>query len=144
LLGAGLFIRTVINARDANVGFDKNNLLLFQIRPEDAGYDANRRGELYDNLSAALRGIPGIRAVTASSSPLAASQGFSIPLNLPTDNSIQAPIVLWVQPNFFEVMGIPLIRGGNHETPSAARMNVVISRSFTRFFKGVDPIGLRL
>src|SRR6185437_10330025 len=62
LVGAGLFVRTLNNLRAADLGFDRNNLLLFAIDPELRGYKGQRLKDLYDQITARLQLIPGVRS----------------------------------------------------------------------------------
>jgi hypothetical protein len=50
LVGAALFLRTLHNLRDVNVGFDPNNLALFAINPQLSGYDQPRSYALYTQV----------------------------------------------------------------------------------------------
>ena len=66
LIGAGLFIRSLRNLQQVDVGFNSQNLLLFNIEPGLIGYREARLGELYQRLFARLEAVPGVQAVTAS------------------------------------------------------------------------------
>ncbi len=56
LIGAGLFLRTVNNLRDVNIGFNPNNLLMFSLNPALNRYDIDRTAllmtQVRDQLSA--------------------------------------------------------------------------------------------
>jgi len=66
LIGAGLFLQTLENLRSVEVGFDTQNLVIFNVVPRMNGYDAARVGTLYDRLHEELGRVPGVRSVSHS------------------------------------------------------------------------------
>ncbi len=153
LVGAGLFLRTLTNLRQVDVGFDPRNLLLFRINPQLNRYDEKRQIALYTQLIERIGSVPGVRAV-AMSNPALLSGGVnstSIFVRGRTyeigrrdlDNSINR---LVISSNFFETMGIPLVRGRgltprDHET--AAKVVVINEAAVRKYFPNEDPIGQR-
>lgn len=69
LIGAGLFLRTVNNLRNVDVGFNPRNLVLFRVNPALNGYDQARMASLYGQLTERLRAVPGVQAVAMSNPP---------------------------------------------------------------------------
>ena len=61
LVGAGLFLRTLTNLRQVDVGFDPRNLLLFRINPQLNRYDEKRQIALYTQLIERIGSVPGVR-----------------------------------------------------------------------------------
>ena len=70
LIGAGLFVRTLSNLHSIQVGFNADNLLLFEINAPQAGYPEATASALYADLRGRLSELPGVRAVTVSHSSL--------------------------------------------------------------------------
>jgi hypothetical protein len=70
LVGAGLYGRTLLNLVRIDPGFETNNLLLFQLNPESAGYDGERFTAFYDGVAQSLDAIPGVRGVALSRNAL--------------------------------------------------------------------------
>ncbi len=66
LVGAGLFLRTLINLQRVDPGFNTRNLLLFGIEPGLIGYKDARLTQLYQQLCERLEAVPGLRSVTFS------------------------------------------------------------------------------
>src|SRR5436853_5868174 len=62
LMAAGIFIRTLRNLQSVNTGFNKENLLLFRVKPETNGYNAAQVEQLYGQLRERLRAVPGVRS----------------------------------------------------------------------------------
>ncbi|MGH9845431.1 MAG: ABC transporter permease [Blastocatellia bacterium] len=50
LVGAGLFIRTLHNLQQVNLGFNQENLLVFKLQPAQAGYKGERLLRFYQQL----------------------------------------------------------------------------------------------
>src|SRR5437667_734753 len=72
LIAAGLFLRTLQNLRNVDVGFDTRNLVVFRIVPMLNQYDDARTNALYAQVMERLRGVPGVRSVALSNHPLLA------------------------------------------------------------------------
>jgi hypothetical protein len=64
LVGAGLFVRTLLNLQRVDPGFDTKNLLLFEIQPGLVGYKDEKLRQVYPQISERVEAIPGVRAVT--------------------------------------------------------------------------------
>ena len=50
LIGAGLFVRTLLNLRRVDPGFNTKNLLMFKVAPGLIGYKGERRMQLYERI----------------------------------------------------------------------------------------------
>jgi predicted permease len=148
LLGAGLFIRTLVNLEKANTGFDTRNLLLFGIDGAQAGYTGERLAQFYQELERRLAALPGVRSVGTSHSTLIGGGGnfqlMQIPGYVPKAGENEGAAINWVGPNFFRAMGIPFALGrdiAESDTSEAPRVVVVNERFVRQFFGGVNPIG---
>src|SRR5215510_5421248 len=83
LIGAGLFIPTLYNLQRVNLGFNQEKLLLFGLDPRQGGYRDERLRQFYDQLSARLDNLPGVRAATFGTVPLIANSGWNDRILLP-------------------------------------------------------------
>src|SRR5262245_44062586 len=70
LIGAGLFVRTLRNLTRIDLGFNRENLLLFSVNPGAIGYKNERLANLYQQLLERLEATPGVRSATASGNSL--------------------------------------------------------------------------
>ena len=70
LVGAGLFLRTLHNLRQVDVGFNPQNLLLFRINPSLNRYDEKRQIAMYTQLLERIASVPGVRGVALSNPAL--------------------------------------------------------------------------
>jgi putative ABC transport system permease protein len=146
LVAAGLLIRTMDYFHGLNAGFDSRNLLVAESSLLDARYeDRDSITRLYDDALARIRAIQGVKhaAVTLSlpyERPLNYGykqlDGFSGP---PPDGKMTE--MVYVTPDYFETLGIPLLRGRTfRESDTQQNAHVaIVSESFAiSVFKGVD------
>jgi predicted permease len=155
LVGAGLFVRTLENLQNENLGFDRRNMLLFGIDPTQQRYKGERLARFYEELQRRLKAIPGVRSVGLSMHPLLKGEisiwglvldGY-VPKTPPagSDNSISVH-VNEVGPDFFETMGIPLLLGRTiqpEDTATSPMVGVVNEAFAHKYLEGQPPVGRR-
>ena len=112
LIAASLFVRTLRNLRNVDLGFEREKVAVFDIDPTKLGYSGERLRAFYDQLvahvrlvhgvgSAALAGmtpISGHSLVVSSSSPDPSVPSFAVSVNA-------------VSPEYFTTLSIPLLFG---------------------------------
>jgi predicted permease len=158
LIGAGLFLRTVYNLRQVDVGFNPHNLVLFRVNPQLNRYDAPRIAALYEQMVQRLGAAPGVRAVTLTNPLLLSgsinSTSFLVqgrPFSPTAYDDPKARELLTVNrvriaPNFFETMEMPLLRGRQFtmaENSPPPRVAIINEAAARKFFPDEDPIGRR-
>lgn len=143
LLSAGLFVRSLMNLKEIDLGFDPARVVLFPVRPTVSGAQAMppdmRRQLIRDRLERAAS-VPGVEAVSASSSGLLSSDrwrnvvavdGFTPPEGVTPRSWVNA-----ITPAYFDVTRIALLRGrafsdgDGPQTPKAAIVNEAFVRQF--------------
>lgn len=152
LIGAGLFLRSLINLEGVRLGFAPRGLLTFQLAPPMTKYPLNGKvQQTYRTLLDSLRTIPGVRAAAVSSGiPFGAGTYSTHPM-LTSEPSALPPGTLvpidWrsVSPGYFKTMGIPLVKGRDFteaDGPAPALPVMIVSETTARRFWGDgDPIG---
>lgn len=152
LVGAGLLMRSFRALQQVDPGFNEENVLVVRLTLPESTYPENEQIRLfYRQLLERLSAGPGVRAAGVTQSlPFFDDmvEGFRVegrpePLlgERPTTNYYA------VTPDYFSVMGIPLLRGrlftdrDRQETPSVALINEALAR---QFFPDEDPIGQRI
>ena len=145
LIAAGLFVRTLSNLESISLGFNRDNVLLFDVNAPQAGYPEARVADFYADLTRRLREVPGVRDATLSHASLiraGRAHGMSI-----DGQTVKGVRVLWAGPRFFTTMQIPILRGreitdtDRHGTLAV----VVVSEHFARTHLGDrDPIGRQI
>ena len=153
LVGAGLFLRTLNNLRHVDVGFNPQNLMLFRVQPQLNRYDETRTLALYKQMLERLASVPGVRAAALTNPALLTGSVNSTSIYVhgrvysATDRDNRSSINrLVISPNFFEVMGIPIVLGRalsprDHET--APKVVVINETAAKKYFPGENPIGQR-
>jgi len=151
LFGAGLFVRTFRNLDGQKLGFERENLLLFEVDPERSGYKGASGIALHSRLLERVQALPGVRS--ASFSQLALLSGWSSTSPTGTDGAPLPPgqpnevHYNRVGPRFFETMGMRILlgRGIDLRDLNAGHPTAVVNESWARaFFPGENAVGHRL
>ena len=142
LIAAGLFVQTVSNLHSVFLGFNHENLLLFELNAPQAGRPTETVAAFYDDLRRRFAGIPGVRGVTLSHSSLLRA-GRLHPVRV--DGVIaEGTRLMQSGPGFFSTMQIPMLQGREIDERDRAGSTpvVVISEQFARtFMPNQNPIG---
>jgi predicted permease len=151
LIAAGLFLRTLQNLREVDVGFNPHNVLLFRVNPALNRYDSMRTAQLYDRIGERVRAIAGVRSVAWSNNSLMSGRRFSGGMFVQGRSYApgQREVVfgLGVSPTFFETMEIPLLGGRGFtslDKQGAPRVVVINEAAARKFFPNESPIGRRV
>jgi predicted permease len=147
LIGAGLFVRTLVNLSRTPLGFRADHILLFRLNPPRARYSDAQMVTLYRGLEENLAAIPGVRSVAMSNIAII-GDGHSGSTFHVSGQPIRKDEVR-VQTNsvgtdFFQTMGIPVIQGRSfnaHDTASSPPVALVNRTLAQQFFPNQDPIG---
>lgn len=149
LIGSALCIRSVQQARHADLGLDPSNVLLAGLRIGMHGYTEETGKIFYGRLQQRLAALPGVVDVAlASTFPLglerSGSRGFVPEGYVPrTNEDLSIPYAI-VSPRYFSTMKIPLLDGrdfndlDDEKALPVAIINEVLAK---RFWAGLDPIG---
>ena len=160
LAGAGLFMRTLQNLREVDLGFDHANLLVVRL-DRDKKADAVHNLAVARELLAALGALPDVRGVTVSEGAFRSGGQlkFQVDGYLPAPGEDPVAHPTFAGPDFFVTWRIPLERGRGFEAaelfstdasaaPGSAAPGAavaVISESLARkYFPGGDPLGREL
>jgi predicted permease len=148
MVGAGLYIRTLVNLSRIDPGFVIKNVLIFRLSPGNAGFKEAQSTAYYTQVQDALAAIPGVESASLIPYPMLANTfdftNFTIP-NHPSKNGVE-PVAhaMTVGEAFFATMGIRIIAG--RELRAADSNNapkvLVVNESFAHeYFPGQDPVG---
>ncbi len=113
LVGAGLLVRTLQKLQSIDPGFDTQNILLFGINPNLAGYNDQQTSQLYRQLQERFAALPGVVSASYSESALLSRSWSSTDIHLdgaPPKSNVEAQ-VLSVGADFFRMMRIPMLAG---------------------------------
>jgi predicted permease len=153
LIGAGLLLKSYERLRSADIGCLTQDVLTMHLGLPDARFaTAPQRANFFVALLERVRALPGVDA--AGFATLVPGQGYGMDLtftivehpSLP-QGSGQFALARWADPKFFNVMGIPILRGRTFDPGKRleAANEVVISQSLaTEYFPNEDPLGKHL
>ncbi|MFL6273810.1 MAG: ABC transporter permease [Blastocatellia bacterium] len=149
LVGAGLFVRTLINLQNVPTGFNQQNAMVFEIDTAATGYKDEQFPALLREVEEKVKTVPGVQADGFSF--LLFNQGGWTSLVTTRDQTatdIERPIVRQnvVGPDYFAAMGIPLLLGrgfGPQDTEKSQKVAVISETMAQRFFPEGSPLGRR-
>jgi predicted permease len=151
LIGAGLFVRTLVNLHSSTLGFHPEHIVLFDLHPPKSRYKGEQSISLFQQVAAKVSALPGVQAAALSSEPLIAESmsnncfhpaGTPVPPEKADNQYINS-----VSSNFFETMGMPIVYGrsfterDDRRAPKVAIVNQMLAKDF---FPNVNPIGQRI
>jgi predicted permease len=150
LVGAGLFVRTLRNLQNVDIGFNRENLLLFNVEPGLTGYNRAQMAQLYRRMTERLEAIPGVRSASVSLIPLLSGQGQTRGIDVQgytpqpgVDDDVK---VNTVSEHFFETMEIPILLGralSPRDDESAPKVAVINQMLAHKYFGDEIPLGRR-
>jgi predicted permease len=148
LVGAGLFLRSLINLFQTDAGFNPKHTLAFDLSFSKEKYPKGEEQQRFLNdLNHRLAALPGVESVGAIT---------NLPLsNRDTGNNVRRtdrPHLdsynvgdNFVSGDYFTAMGIKLLRGRviteADNVPTAPRVMVIDARTARDLYPGEDPIG---
>ncbi len=147
-VGAGMLLRSYFRANSTNLGFPRKNVLLARLEP---GRSPEQNRAFFTDLMAHVQTLPGVEktglGLLAPTDRIHGGKRY--PLSLPGDNAsgpgprqtIQANIV---DPGYFAVAGIPILKGRNfaERTGPLDSRQVIVNEAFaSRFWPEGDPVG---
>ena len=147
LTGAGLFLRTLANARAVDITQDPESVLMANLALATHGYDDSESRRFYPRLLDRVRSVPGVvSAGMVMIVPLGGRRGGT---NISVDDPNEQIQVHWnvVSPDYFRTIGIPLLRGRDFtssDNENAPRVVVVNQRMAERFWPGENPVGRQI
>lgn len=152
LVGAGLFVRTLINLQSIPSGFNQENAMLFQVDTSATGYKAEndpRLPALLSEVEDKVRAIPNVQAASFAffifnqgqwgSSAYTREDGIAEGQSRNLRNNI-------VGKDFFAAMGIPVKEGRNfgpQDTKGSQTVALVNEAMVRKFFPTGSPVGKR-
>jgi predicted permease len=151
LICAGLFVRSMQNARNFDAGFDPNHVFVATYDLSPMGYSREKGIEFHKQVLAALRTIPGIESATiAEFSPLS----FTVHTDeVQVEGYVPQPRESMeidrgkVGPRYLETLRTPLLAGRDFtdQDNDGAQLVAMVNQAFVdRYWPGQDAIGRRV
>jgi macrolide transport system ATP-binding/permease protein len=146
LVGAGLCVRTLHNARSINRGYNVDHVLTAEVDLGKQGYNEERGRSFYQQLIERVQVLSGVETVSlAARSPLSAQQYTGVRAEGLPENS--PPTVVRfnvVSPRHLETIGLQLLQGRDFnalDTAQAPRVAIINQALARRLWGEQNPLG---
>ena len=148
---AGLFLKSLVNVNQVELGIKTERVIGFGLAPEMNGYTPTRSKQIFEQIEDELTRLPGVTSVAGSMVPLVSGdnwgtnvtvEGFKAEPDTDTHSNLNQ-----VGPDFFETVGIPLLAGRDFtraDTLGAPKVAIVNETFAKKFNLGSNPIGRRM
>jgi len=150
LVAAGLFVRTLNKLHSVQLGYSRENILLFTVNARQAGHRDPEIVTFYADLRKRFESIPGVSSATLSHSSIisAGRAGAAIRGEMKIGAvTIDDAGVLAAGPRFFTTMQIPILAGReiDERDQRGSTPVAVISEELARtYFGNENPVGRRI
>jgi len=152
MIGAGLLLKSLSHLLTDNPGFRPDHLVTLRFYVPDRKNEADERNRFGPELAERIAQFPGVESAAATFiDPFlwgGLQRGFTVEGHAPISNAESDTVYYQeIGPNYFQTMGIPVLRGRDFSTRDSLKSPVVIlvSESFARrYWPGQDAVGKRL
>ena len=156
LAGAGLLMRSFVRLIHTDPGFRTEHVLTFNLQLPDARYPKPEQSDVFfTQLLQQVSAVPGVQDASAIFGMPLTGFAYQISIHeldgrtLSSDESdqLQSPQIRIVRPDYFQVMGIPVLRGRpiTDADRAGAPPAVVVNQTAARlYWPGQDPVGHEL
>ena len=153
LVGSGLMLKSLMRLEQADNGFHADHVLTMRVplgtltqRPGGKYGSRQQQIGFYREVLDRLERVPGVKAVAVVNNlPLSGSNTLTVYRDI--DGSLLPLMTRTISPQYFDVMGTPMLAGRrfNHaDTADAPGVAIINQYLAQRFFPDRDPIGRRL
>ena len=148
LVSAGLLVRSLSRLGQVNLGYNRENLLIFRVDAAPGGYKGGAIPRFQLDLLRRISAIPGLRGATVSKDGLFSGSESADPIAVegytPKPDEEMHSRMDHVGPGYFSTLGIPILMGREIEAqdaPGGIRAAVINQTFAHRFFPNTNPIG---
>jgi macrolide transport system ATP-binding/permease protein len=150
LVAAGLFVRSLDKLHSVQLGYARENILLFSVNARQAGHRGPEMVTFYSDLRKRFEAIPGVSSATLSHSSIINAERAgetyrgTIKIGAVT---IAGAAVLAAGPRFLTTMQIPILIGreiDDRDQAASTPVAVISERLARTYFGNDDPVGRRI
>ncbi len=147
MVGAGLFLRSLVNLNNVDIGFNKENVLRLEIDSSSAGYTPGEPREvaLNQQIEERVSALPNVKAASFSAFTFhegSWSSNVVVPgMNIDEDIIVKHNVV---GAGYFATMQIPLLAGRNFsssDTSTSQKVAIISEHTAKTLFPRGNPIG---
>jgi putative ABC transport system permease protein len=138
--GAGLFLRTLSNLRNQNIGFETTHVVSFDVDPTLAGYGDQRTAQVETGVIETARSIPGVMQVAGTTDPEITGDSnhstFSVQGHVAAEDENMHFEAAFTTPGYFSTLRQPLLAGRDFTSsdikasPRVAVVNLAFAKRF--------------
>jgi predicted permease len=148
LVGAVVFVRTLLNLRHIDPGFRNEDVLTLSIQLPDGLTKTSKYAGMWDQVLETVRAVPGVRAVgLATFAPLSGrDRGGMVKIRGYEPPTWEDGVVHidQVSAGYFESLGIGLLRGrllSDRDTAATMKVAVINESAARKYFRQRNPLG---
>ncbi len=150
LVAAGLFVRTLDKLHSVQLGYARENILLFSLNARQAGHRDPEITTFYADLRKRFESIPGVSSATLSQSSIIsaghAGKTYRGAMKIGAV-TIEGARVMTIGPRFLTTMQIPILAGreiDDRDQPGSTPVAVISERLARTYFGNENPVGRRI
>ena len=149
LVAAGLFVRTLNKLHSVQLGYARENILLFSLNARQAGHRDPEIATFYTDLRKRFESIPGVSSATLSQSSII-NAGFTMTIRGTMKIgavTIEGASVMVAGPRFLTTMQIPILAGreiDDRDQRGSTPVAVISERLARTYFGNENPVGRRI
>ena len=150
LVAAGLFVRTLDKLHSVQLGYARENILLFSLNARQAGHRDPEITTFYTDLRKRFESIPGVSGATLSQSSIIsaghAGKAYRGTMKIGAV-TVEGASVMVAGPRFLTTMQIPILTGreiDERDQPGSMPVAVISERLARTYFGNENPVGRRI
>lgn len=153
LFGAGLMIKSFVNLRQVEPGFNPSQLLTFQISLPPGQYPEKvQQAAFFGQVLERLRATPSVRSAAAVLNLPVGGESINLRFDIegrprPESDAESRDGFQVISADYFDVMAIPLLKGrafNNSDNETGAKVVILSQEMARRYWDNQDPIGSRI
>jgi macrolide transport system ATP-binding/permease protein len=150
LVAAGLFVKTLDKLHAVELGYARENVLLFSVNAGQAGHRGAKLASFYEDLRKRFEAMPGVRGASLSHASMinAGHEGAAYRGTMKAGGvTMEGARVVAAGPGYLTTMQIPILAGREIDDRDRAGTTpvVVISERLARtYFGNESPVGRRI
>jgi predicted permease len=147
MIAGGLLVRSAIQALTMDTGYDAEHVVDVTLQFSSERSHLNEaRAAVVNDLRDRFAAVAGVTAITSARAPTdngARRAAVSLDGSPSSERNARGTVYYtWVQSNYFDTLGIPLIRGRGFAAPvEEAHVAVVSEAAARRLWPAQDPVG---
>lgn len=150
LFAAGMFVQTLNRLHSVELGYARENVLLFTLNARQAGHRAPEIATFYLDLRRRLEAIPGVMSASMAHASIIsaghAGKTYRGPVRIGAV-AVEGARVISAGPRFHTTMQIPMPIGreiDDRDQPGSPAVAVISERMARTYFGGENPVGRRI